>query len=125
MIMHNGHQKFVKFKMCWLTDFSEDVFEDRIELEDGGKALRGQAAAADGLLGLEHQADGYQLLAGNEPQPEVRIKTLPLKTFMPLPLYSFSGFNFVRQSASQSVSPNNLLWLKTFDQKITFKAREG
>ena len=52
-----------------LTDFSEDILEDRVELDDAGEALGRQAAAADGLLRLEHQRDGDQLLERHESKP--------------------------------------------------------
>jgi hypothetical protein len=52
-----------------LTDFSKDIFENGIELDDVGQALCRQGAAPDGLLRLEHQRDGDQLLARNESKP--------------------------------------------------------
>ena len=70
----NPHESWINspkqpMKAFSLTDFSEDILEDRVELDDAGEALGRQAAAADGLLRLEHQRDGDQLLERHESKP--------------------------------------------------------
>ena len=45
-----------------LTDFSEDILEDGIELEDGDEGLDGQHAALQVLLALQNQTHRWNIV---------------------------------------------------------------